>query len=145
MTVIGKNDDWQSIYDYQDYRLQDTKVTQLSKLTISKLTRRTRDVPEMTTLLLRKFIYYMVIVFIIAMNNYIITTNYSPDNFDRSKLLQKKFRCIRYYQDVNDYNKHMEKTCVYFKQDHQTWMDEKRVYEQINRAATIAGMLIVAL
>ena len=68
----------------------------------------------------------MVIVFIIAVNNYIISVNYSPDNFDRSKLLQKKFRCIRYYQDTNDYNKHLEKTCQYFKEDNEKFTNEKK-------------------
>jgi hypothetical protein len=78
-----------------------------------------------------------------AMNNYIISTQYSPDNFDRSKLLQKKFRCIRYFQDTNDYNKHMDKTCKNYKEDNRRFMDEKEKYEQINKIATIAGLLIV--
>jgi len=87
----------------------------------------------------------MVIVFIIAMNNYVISVNYSPDNFDRSMLLQKKFRCIRYYQDTNDFNKHMEKTCKNYKEDNRRFMDEKKMYEHINKIATMAGLLIVAL
>lgn len=79
------------------------------------------------------------------MNNYIIATKYSPDNFDRSKLLQKKFRCIRYYQHTNDYNKHMEKTCKFYEDDNKKFMDEKEKYEQINKIATIAGLLIVGV
>lgn len=97
----------------------------------------------MTKIIFNKIVYYMVIVIIMAMNNYIISTQYSPDNFDRSKLLQKKFRCIRYFQDTNDYNKHMDKTCKNYKEDNRRFMDEKEKYEQINKIATMAGLLIV--
>lgn len=99
----------------------------------------------MTKIIFNKIVYYMVIVIIMAMNNYVISTQYSPDNFDRSMLLQKKFRCIRYYHDTNDYNKHMEKTCKNYKEDNRRFMDEKTMYEQMNKIATMTGLFIVAL
>ena len=94
--------------------------------------------------LLKKFVYYSVIVFIITANNYIISTNYSPNKFDRPMLLQKKYRCIRYYQDTKDYNKHMEKTCTYYKKDNEEWTKKKYIYKVINMIAIITGLLIVA-
>lgn len=99
----------------------------------------------MPKIVFNKIVYYMVIVFIIAMNNYVISVHYSPDTFNRTKLLQKKFRCIRYYQDTNDYNKHMEKTCVIYKDDNKKFMDEKTLYEKMNKIAMCAGLLIVRL
>jgi len=94
--------------------------------------------------LLKKFVYYSVIVFIITVNNYIISTNYSPNKFDRSMLLQKKYRCIRYYQDTNDYNKNMEKTCISYKKDIDEWTKKKYMYDVINKIAILTGLLIVA-
>lgn len=97
----------------------------------------------MSNPLFKKIFYYMIVVLIIAINNYIIETNYSPNNFDRTKLLQKKFRCIRNYQDTMYYNKHMEKTCKYYKNDNEIWMNKKKLHENINKIATFACLLII--
>jgi len=37
-------------------------------------------------------------------------TNYNVDNFKFNKLIEKKYRCIRYYK-LGEYNKLMNKTC----------------------------------
>ena len=71
--------------------------------------------------------------------------DYIPSLFDRSKLLQKKFRCIRYYQDSNDFNKHMEKTCVRHIDDNMRFSNEKRLYKSINNVAIIVNTIAMLI
>lgn len=84
----------------------------------------------------------ILIIAMLIVNNYIISTYYSPENFGRDKLIQKKYRCIRYYQDKDDYNKFMEKSCKPYMKDNRIFNDEKSFHEQANLIISLFAMML---
>ena len=88
----------------------------------------------------------VIIAMLLFANNYIISAYYSPQNFGRDMLLQKKYRCIRYYQDkdaVGDYNKFMEKSCVPYQSDNNIFNERKVLYTQSNLLISVFGAMIM--
>jgi hypothetical protein len=67
------------------------------------------------------------VVLIVVLSDYVLTMNYKPRCFNREMLLQKKYRCIRYFDDTSGYNKHMEKTCLSYKNDYALFKHQKKV------------------
>ena len=85
----------------------------------------------------------IVLAIMLIANNYIISAYYSPENFGRDLLIQKKFRCIRYYQDKNDYNKFMEKSCVSYQNDNNIFNEEKALFVHSNILISLFGTIIM--
>lgn len=52
---------------------------------------------------------------------------YVPDNFSRSKILNKKYSCIRYYHN-NEFYKYTEKTCEKYKYDYLLFQLQKSIH-----------------
>ena len=75
--------------------------------------------------------------------DYVVVTQYTPQIFDKSMLIDKKFRCIRYYDDTSDYNKHMEKTCEKFKIDYTFFNSQKIIYQNIMIITMFFGVMIL--
>lgn len=85
----------------------------------------------------------VIVTILLIANNYILSSYYSPYNFGHEKLIQKKYRCIRYYQDKNDYNKFMEKSCIPYKKDFQQFSEERSLYTQSNILISLFGTMIM--
>ena len=85
----------------------------------------------------------LVVIILLIANNYMISANYTPENFGRDKLIQKKYRCIRYYQDKNDYNKLMEKTCIPYKMENDKFNEERNYYDHANILISVFGTIIL--
>lgn len=85
----------------------------------------------------------LIILAMLVANNYIISVYYSPEKFGRDKLIQKKYRCIRYYQDTNDYNKLMERTCIPFKKENDKFSENKAFYNHANLLISVFGTIIL--
>jgi len=61
--------------------------------------------------ILVSYLLFFMIHFIVNYNNVTeYDTNYNVNNFKINKLIEKKYRCIRYYK-LGEYNKLMNKTC----------------------------------
>lgn len=87
----------------------------------------------------------VIVALMLIANNYIISAYYSPENFGHKQLVQKKFRCIRYYQDKDDYNKFMEKTCVPYQKDNNIFTEEKALYTHSNILISLFGTMMIML
>lgn len=85
----------------------------------------------------------IAVAIMLLANNYIISAYYSPENFGHDKLIQKKYRCIRYYQDKTDYNKFMEKSCIPYQNDNHIFSEEKALYTQSNILISLFGTMIM--
>lgn len=85
----------------------------------------------------------IVVAILFIANNYILSSYYSPDNFGLERLVQKKYRCIRYYQDKKDYNKFMEKSCTPYQKDYEQFREEKALYTQSNILISLFGTMIM--
>lgn len=85
----------------------------------------------------------VIVTILLIANNYILSSHYSPDNFGHQKLMQKKYRCIRYYEDKNDYNKFMEKSCIPYQNDFRKFNEEKTLYRQSNILISLFGTMIL--
>jgi hypothetical protein len=87
----------------------------------------------------------VIVALMLVANNYIISAHYSPENFGNDKLVQKKFRCIRYYQDKDDYNKFMDKSCIPYQKDNSIFNDEKALYTHSNILISVFGTMMIML
>ena len=90
-----------------------------------------------------KTVWSLILIIVVIICQYSIITKYTPQTFDRSLLVDKKFRCIRYFHDTNDYNKHMEKTCEMFKIDYMFFNSQKAIYENILMITAFFGIVLI--
>jgi hypothetical protein len=78
-----------------------------------------------------KQIFQSIIIMILIICNYMILMEYSqqynPDNFDKHKILDKKYRCIRYFHN-NQYNKYTDAACGSYKATYVLFISEKILY-----------------
>ena len=90
-----------------------------------------------------KIVVIFTVLSILFLCDYVVVTQYTPQSFDKSLLIDKKFRCIRYYENINDYNKHMEKTCDKFKIDYTFFNSQKIIYQNIMIITMFFGVMIL--
>jgi len=76
----------------------------------------------------RYAILLAIVCTIFNYNHTIVYYNkFVPDNFSRSKLLNKKFSCIRYFNN-NEYYKYTEKRCQDYKYDYLLFQLQKAIH-----------------
>ncbi len=78
-----------------------------------------------------KYALISIMIFILCILNYFLIneylTEYVPDNFDIKKLLDKKYRCIRFFDDKRD-DRYLRATCAPYLEDYLSFKLEKSRY-----------------
>ena len=122
---------------FNNIHIHQSPITTVSKADITN----TRKIMTCLKHLTNLYFPVIIILMTILVNNYIIYTNYTPDLFGHDKLIKKSYRCIRYYQNGNDYNKYMEKSCIPYIKDNQAFSEAKSLYTQSNIILTLFGVM----
>ncbi len=78
-----------------------------------------------------KYVIGGAMLMMLTLSNYFLIseymTEYVPENFDIKKLLDKKYRCIRYFDEKN-YNKFTHNSCKALLHDYVDFKLEKSRY-----------------
>ena len=85
------------------------------------------------------------LVLIAIFSDYVFTMNYNPNNFNREMLMQKKYRCIRYFDNNGDYNKHMDKSCLSYKNDYALFNYKKKVLSIVSIVTSLFCIICICV